>query len=149
MGVLQESVVALVLYRHRCGQPCRQCARRKLFSLFYDSPPAELSSYKDISSLSESSSPIPSSYAFLYVSSGGIPSPLSRTHLNEVLIASIDVSSLSRNWRLWETSDFSNRRSLEICGIIKSLPRSSSSTKPLLKHHVEPLYATACLSQFL
>lgn len=93
-------------------------------------------------------SPMPSSHASLYASSGDLPSLLSRTHLKEALVASIEVSSMSRNWRS-ETFGSSDRRSLEICGTIKSLPRSSSSTRPLPKHHIEPSYARACVSQYL
>ena len=120
-----------------------------LFSLRYDSPPTKLSSYKNISSLSESSFPIPNNHASLYASFEDLPSSLSRTHLNEPLMTSIDVSSLSRNWRSWETFKSFDKRSLEICEIIESLPKSSSNTRPLLKHHVEPSYAKTCLSQFL
>ena len=96
-----------------------------------------MSPHSPIPSGMHPNTPLPEGFSLFFAS----------IHLNEALVAPLDGSSLSGNLRSWKTSKSSDGRSWEVCGVTEAPPRSSSSIRPLPKHHVELLYARSCLSE--
>lgn len=119
-----------------------------LLSIFCDFSLVELQLSTDIPLFFKLLSNIIRSHKFLYASFGGLFSLLSRIHRNEAIVASINVSSLSRIRRLWKSSR-SGREFGKTSEIIKSVFMLLSSLHSFLKRYVELLYITIYFSQSL
>ena len=119
-----------------------------LLSIYCDSSLAKLQLSIDVLSLFESLSYIIRNYESLYTSFRELSSSLFRIYRKEVIVAFMNISSLSRT----RTSRKRSRLKKEFektCEVIKSFLILLSSLLSFLKHHVKFLYIIVCWSQSL
>jgi len=114
-----------------------------LLSIYCDSSLAKLQLSIDVLSLFESLSYIIRNYESLYTSFRELSSSLFRFYRKEVIVAFMNISSLSRT----RTSRKRSRLKKEFektCEVIKSFLILLSSLLSFLKHHVKFLYIIVC-----